>query len=258
MRKGSKLKSFEVYKYSALLACYATYGVEGFRPAQFKFFIELLSNWMSSFFKNDLLEVQNTQVIRELDSMVKQSVLRKEVGVYLVNPAGLIEALNHISHPAGIDKLETFYFKIHFLTFYKDKFFHMVTENRSTLPSSTELALKHLLDPKNLLESQKKLLDEEIQNLEKRINENKKQISYTKSLLNENLPLDIITHRVSERFPYELDYQKSMKELFANFSPDLKAKELIEAPKSRIETLWNPTLNYLKDFRRRLEIDFSI
>jgi hypothetical protein len=257
MRKDSAQRNYNIYIQSALLACHANHGLDGFRPKQFKFYLEIITNWMEYFFDGPGLDLQNTQVIRILDSMVEKSSLKvnkeKSYSLYQFTPAGLLDSVNEIVKVSTMGNLEEFFFKHHFVSFYKDQIGRLIKEESAYLPKSYEIEIKHLLNPDNLLEAQIELVEIEIEKLTFRIEDGIKQTRFTDNLLSQKMSLNDILNAVEKHHPYQLNYQKNMKELFLEMNENMKKIELVQAPASRVETLWKPILSYLTGYLNNLK-----
>ena len=257
MRKGSILKEGEDYLYSALIASFAVHGTAGFKASQYKFFTELLSNWMSSFYADGGLFLQNTQISRALDYFVSQGLVNKGAGknkgLYFLTRGGMVDALYEVVRPAPLDKLDIFFFKYHFVTFYRKLVFELIDNELENYPRSFRVELESLFDRNNLLQAQRKVIDYEVNKLQKRIKESQSQYTLTQTLHNEGRSLNSIVKEIEQKYPYELNGQKGMSELFSQLSYSLKYLEIMEAPKLRVETLWKPTLKYLEHFLKQLE-----
>ncbi len=263
MRKGSVISDNESFIYSALIATYAVSSKNGFKPSQFKFFIGLLSNWMSSFFSEGGIFLQNTQVIRQLDHFVSIGILNKgsgdKKGLYFLSKGGLIDALDEVVTPASVDKLDVFFFKYHFITFYKNIVLDLIKSDRKSFPKTYEIELRHLFDERNLIEGQKEIIQNEIIKLQNRINESQKQSELTKRLHKEGRSITDIINEIEKKYPYELNGQKNMNELFSQLGETIRYQEIMKAPVSRINTLWNPSLKYLHAFNDQLiELESSL
>ena len=261
MRKGSLSYSNEAYLHAALLAVHASYGGKPFRASEFKFFTGLFSNWMSSFFEDGQLDLQNTQVIRLLEKLANDALLSKAKGEreYQMTHAGLVESLRVVSSYSSLDRLDTFFFKFHFLCTYGDKIENMISKATKKLPRSYELEIEHMLNPLNLIGTQRHFITEQIEKLNKRVSDIEKQVRYTDNQLNQRLPLDEILTNVAKNFPYELNAQVNMSELFKSLDSDIRYHELVVTPAMRAPTLWGPSLKYLENFLIQLdELEESI
>lgn len=261
MRKGSLSYSNEAYLHAALLAVHASYGGKRFRASEFKFFTGLFSNWMSSFFEDGQLDLQNTQVIRLLEKLTNDALLSKAKGEreYQMTQAGLVESLRVVSSYSSLDRLDTFFFKFHFLCTYGDKIENMISKATKKLPRSYEIEIEHMLNPLNLIGTQRHFITEQIEKLNKRVSDIEKQVRYTDNQLNQRLPLDEILTNVAKNFPYELNAQVNMAELFKSLDSDIRYHELVVTPAMRAPTLWGPSLKYLENFLIQLdELEESI
>ncbi|MCB0340460.1 MAG: hypothetical protein KDD53_12690, partial [Bdellovibrionales bacterium] len=95
MRSGSALERYEVFICSALLAAHSSGEENGFRQRDIKFYMGLFSNWLETSLPGDMLEVQQTQILRYLENLVSEGFARKlsrgQLPVYRLTRTGLVE-----------------------------------------------------------------------------------------------------------------------------------------------------------------------
>ena len=239
---------------SALLAAHAN-NKDGFRQKDVKFYIELLTNWMETSFKDFGLEVQNTQVQRILKTLNEEGVLKEgtENGrpVYWFTSVGLLEITTRLVSDDSLFDLHNFYFLFHMVMMYSSKMEEQLFSQRGSLPKSYQLEIKHLLNPKNLIERQTQRVNKEINKLRDRIDEAYKMSEVAEDMMKKEKPISEIILKIETMYPYQLNNQKKMSELFKSLSPDVQYIEITEAPKLRAKTLWEPLLreyvNYLEN-----------
>ena len=107
--------------------------------------------------------------------------------------------------------------------------------------------------PNILLERQKEHVKKEIEKLEWRIDEAHKASEYSKKLFKEERPISEVVEKIQKKFPYDLNYQKSMVDLYQDIPLDIKRFELEEAPVIRANSIWSPLRNLFKSYLNELE-----
>ena len=114
-----------LYINAGLLATHANTGDHGFRQRDVKFYIELLVNWMDVSFTKGGLEIQNTQIQRQLESLTKEGLLvkklHKNTPYYSFSSIGLLEITNRLVKDDCLEDLTNFYFLFHFVHLYAFK-----------------------------------------------------------------------------------------------------------------------------------------
>ena len=249
-RQDAFYQQYALFIHAALIACHANQSNQGFRQKDFKIYVELLSNWMETSFQGAGIEVQNTQIQRLLDSLVAEGLLkkvvRKKIPFYFFTSIGLLEIVTRLVSYDSQFNLQNFFFLFHFVSLYSGKMENLLIGEKDFLPKSYQLEIKHLLNPKNLVDKQKQSLQLEMSKLKDRIDEAYKMTDLAQKYLKADLPLSQVIAKVEAKYPYQLNNQKRMSEMFRELSPDVQLIEISEAPKFRAETLWEPLLlNYL-------------
>ena len=248
-RQDAIYDKYALFINSALLAVHNNHPGVGFRQKDVKFYLELLTNWMETVFKGCGLEVQNTQIQRLLDSMTSEGLLKKEAKkkfpLYSFTPIGLLEVITRLVSDDSLLDLQNFFFLYHVVSLYSNKMEDILLEQRSYLPKSYQLEIKHLLNPETLIERQKKRISIEIEKLSERIDEAYKMSELANTYIKKNLQLSEIIKKVESQYPYQLNNQKKMTELFKGLPPDVQLLEISKGPKQRAQLLWGPLLkNY--------------
>lgn len=253
-RTDAFYKNNGIFINAAIIGAYANSMASdtGFRQRDIKFYIDLLSNWMETTIPSGVLNIQNTQIQRILDSLVTEGFLRKtqknDVPYYGLKSLGLIEIVSRLVEDDGMENLDQFFFVYHFVLLYSSKMNSMLLEKNNTISKAYQLEVENLLNSKNLVQRQIEKIQFKIVRLEDRINECRKMSKLAKGYFEKNLPLKTIVEKIEKLYPYQLNNQKNMNELFAELSPDMQLIELTEAPAMRADSLWEPLLNHYKSY----------
>lgn len=255
----SKHKAFKPFLYASVLAAHAGLQDKGFRQKDVKYYLEVFTNWIESLLPGTAVSIQNTQIQRFLDSLVEEEILKREdkaqVPTYHLSRLGLHEIVSSlvstdIRPVAG--GLGTFLFLHHFVDLYSHQIEGLFTSGMGKVSPTFQIELKHLLNAKTMLERQKEHVKKEIEKLEWRIKEAEKASGYAKKLFNKGTTLGEVIEMVQENYPYELNYQKPMVELYKGIPDEMKRFELVDAPEKRARTLWSPLCNLFKSYLKEL------
>lgn len=237
---------------AALISAHANHGEHGFRQKDVKFYIELLTNWMESSFKGPGLMVVNVQIQRLLDGMSEKGIVKKSLKdsrpIYKFTSIGLLEVTSQLVDVTKLNSLNDFFFLYHFVSLYSQKIEEILSGQRQNLPKSYQLEIKHLLNPQNLVERQRQLIEYEISKLKDRIDEAYKMTALAKSLLEKGKGISDAVSEVEKAYPYQLNNQRKMSEVFKILPPDVQLIEISEAPAYRAKTLWTPLLEQYESF----------
>jgi len=243
-RTDAFYSNHSVYVNAALVATHANCGKEGFRQKDVRFYIELLTNWAESSFKGAGLIIKNTQIQRLLDGMTEEGLLKRTLKknnpTYVFSSIGLLEIITRLVNVDELKEPQDFYFLYHCVALYSDKMKDFLIGEKQSLPKSYQMEIQHLLDPRSLIERQKSRLSYEINKLVERISEAKQMSEYAKKKFEKNNNVHEVVLEIERKFPYQLNNQKRMSELFKTLSPDIQLLEITEAPAFRAKTLWEP------------------
>ena len=64
----------------------------------------------------------------------------------------------------------------------------------------------------------------------------------------QKMSMDEIVHKMEKTYPYQLNNQKKLKDLFKELDPEIQFIEITEAPRMRAKTLWSPLLAYYEEY----------
>ena len=246
------MKDLRVYLSTAICACHLNLGRDGFRQKDVHFYFDLFSNWMESSLGKR--ELQNIQVQRYLDQLVKKQILKKSHKlVYTCQDSGLIPILEEISTIKDDDALEQFFFQYHILQIYHEQLFAMVVDKKLHLPHGLKIELKYILDRKVLAQKQKERINKEIEKLQLRSDETLGMEKMALKLIKEGKDVPTIVGVVEKIFPYQLNPQKKMTDLYSKLDPNLRKAELTNHARQRVEMLWHPLIKYYQDYIKRID-----
>lgn len=249
------MKNLRVYLHAAICAGHINFKERGFRQKDVHFFFDLFSNWMESHL-GSRVHLQNTQVQRFIKSLVSEQILKQRAGkvpTYICQDTGLLYLIEQMSRIEEEDDLELFFFQYHLLEIYYDLLFETLTEKKLELPHSLRIELKYLLNREVLLEKQKKRVQKNIDKLTLRGQETLQMEKLAVKLYSQGKSENVIISAVEQAFPYQLNHQLKMSELYNKIIPGLRKLELTTNAKKRVESLWGPMLLYYQDYLKRLD-----
>jgi len=219
---------------------------KGFRQKDLRFYIELINDWLDSTQKNKQSKIQNTQIMRFLESLVLKDWLIKKIGpVYYFKNKNFMAFLKEVFRVEDEDPFEVFLLQVHSATLYSKIIYQLLNRRGIELSYGEKLDLEALLSAKSLIEIKRSSLLKEIKVLEKRIDEVDQMVQFSKSKINSMDPMEIA--KELERInPYNLQFYQPMAKTFKDLIPEIAKLELTENSRKRINTLWIPILNDLK------------
>ena len=126
------MNDLRVYLSAAVCATHINFREKGFRQKDVHFFFSLFSNWSEAYLGNKVF-LQNTQVARYLEQLVKKQILKKsgtKTPIYHCLDVGLLPMFEEISKIETEDHLELFFFQYHLLEIYHDLMFSSAVEKK--------------------------------------------------------------------------------------------------------------------------------
>jgi DNA-binding PadR family transcriptional regulator len=260
MRTGTIFKRYELFVAAGVIAAHASSTAPGFRQRDVRFLIELFSNWVETSFEGQVLEVNNTQVLRYLETLVDEGFARQDSRRsrsrprYRLTRSGLIELLGRLVPQALHIQPEHFFFLYYFLRNYRPLIERLIESEGKRYPLALRYEVQSLLDIDSLVEQQLRYAELELRRLDERIHDSVRGGKLAEKLFAENRSLAEVAEEIEARYPYELNSQQPLTELIAGVPEDLGAWELSTGALRRVEDLWNPSramlLTYLECLKK--------
>jgi hypothetical protein len=254
--KDSLAQRVETFFATALVACHASFNIDGFRTRDIIFFIELFSNWIESALDDHSVRPQTVQVNRYLTKLVEEGLAKKiakrKYPTFRLTRAGVIELLNRIVYRGYTAQREYFFFVFCFIVSYKQRLIDLARREGKTFPPAIQLELAEILNEQSLLEREMKAVKRELQKLDARILAAKEASELAKTMLAQKKSLQETISVVQGRYPYELNSAKPLSELMDSIQKDQRSWELIEGARYRSALLWQPTRSLLFEYRAQL------
>lgn len=230
----------------ALVGVWLNRSEKGFRQKDLRFYFELINDWVDSSHKNKHNKIQNTQIMRFLESLVLRDWLQKKTGpIYYFRNKNFMPFLKEVFSVNEEDSFEIFLLQVHSATLYSKIIYQLLYRRGIELSYGEKLDLEVLLSSKNLIDIKRSNLLKEVKVLEKRIEDVEKMVQFSKNKINSYEPMDI-AKELEQINPYNLQFYQSMTKTFKDLIPEIAKLELTENSKRRIDTLWIPILNDIK------------
>ena len=256
MRSDALFQRYDTFVAAASVGAHANCDASGFRQRDVRFLIDLFANWFEATIPGKLLPIQNTQVQRYLEDLVKDGFARRSVRKkqpqYRLTRVGLVELIGRIVNQVYYQRPEHFFFAYYFIENYRDRIFQLIKEEGTQFPHTLEVEVRELLDPKPLIQRQLQETEREINNINVRISDALKTGKLALELFAAGSDTKDVVSEVERRHPYELNSQKPLSELFSSMAPAVVRWELETGSIKRAEHLWVPVRALLQEFAKLL------
>ncbi len=256
MRYPTASAQLQIFVSAATLAAHASSDDSGFRQRDVRFFAELFLNWAEDI-GGASQALQNTQVLRHLEGLVKEGYSRKVRGksapTYRLTRLGLLEEASRLTRIRESTSASQFLFVVSFLRSYGERIERLVEREGKQFPLSLKLELKALLDTEALLSGELQRVIRAISRLERRIADSEETSALCRRRAAAGVPFGQVVEEVEERYPYELNTQRPLSELISGIAPDQRRWELEEGTLVRSRNIWVPQLALLKEYRLQLQ-----
>jgi hypothetical protein len=253
-RKNSQAHHLNIYFASGVIAAQANLR-EGFRPRDVRFYIELFTNWMNATRPPNLLELHNVQVTRYLEHLVASGHAQKGRGArptFRLSRIGILFLMGEMTGAEGLLPMEDFFFVYCVVKSYGPLIAKLAEDERLRFPSGLRIELDELRDPQLLLKRQIRFAEKQRHRLELRAVEAMKSAQLARRLLSGGSSLEEVVAAVQEKFPYELNYEKALRDLFKEIPEERRTWELVEGAENRATELWEPQKKHWESYLRTL------
>lgn len=242
---------------AALLAAHASYQEQGLRQRDLKFFFELFGAWSREFFHGERIQPNNMQIARVLRRFVAEGLARlskrTRVPRYKLTRAGVLEATRMLVSEPSPTRIEDALFSLYFLRNYGSKIEDLIRSSAEQFPPSIASEVRALLDLQELKRILSSKLSRQIQQLEQDTKNCHLSTTLGSRVYNESQSLDEVALALQSSYPYHLNAQKPLRELYPELPPEIAKWELLEGPKVRAKEMWDPLLQILRKYRKMIE-----
>jgi hypothetical protein len=247
----------ELFFATAAVAAHSTFSPDGFRQRDLKFYAELFSNWVEVSFDQFSLSMQNTQLSRFLELIVKegfaQRVKRGSLPRYRLTRVGLIELLRRCVSKDYTSKPTQFFFLYFFISNYKSRIWNLILREGREFPDALRIELETVLDQNKLLGNQLVYTNKAIQRIQARVDDGKNIVSHIRKKAGLSSSIAELVLDIQKLFPYELNNQKPFTDLIREIPEDQKGWEILEGTRLRSNQIFEPTLRLLIKFADELD-----
>ncbi|MCM2280459.1 MAG: hypothetical protein NDI61_01275 [Bdellovibrionaceae bacterium] len=235
---------------AAAVAAHSNYGPGGFRQRDLRFLLELFLNWTeTSITERSRTTIHNTQIQRYLNQLVDtgsaKRLGRAPPPRYRLTRPGLLALVSEITQSPVPAPLEQFHFVHYFVKSYSGRVRELVAEE-GAIPHAFEVELQSRLDPENLLRNQMKFVEGEIQKLDRRVHDAAESAQLSESLVRKGIGHHEIADQLERVYPYELNNQKPLSELFRELPTSLRVWELTSGNRQRGQLIFHPLAQILR------------
>ncbi|MCC6953971.1 MAG: hypothetical protein IT290_07625 [Deltaproteobacteria bacterium] len=256
-RSDSLLSRHETFTAAAAIAAHANASFDGFRQRDFRFVLDLFSNWVEKAFVEGEFALQSTQVKRYLESLVGEGFARatsqKGNPVYRLTRLGLLELLSRLSDRERGHRPEHFFFLVYFLSNYGPRIAALIKAEGKQFPPALRLEIETLLDCREILRAEISRVDFDRKRVQERMEEALKSATLAKKVLAQGGTVQEAAKELERIHPYELNSQKPLSELIAQTPKDLAKWELCVGNERRALQIWKPEIAMIDAYRSQLE-----
>ncbi|MCB0366397.1 MAG: hypothetical protein H6624_09215 [Bdellovibrionaceae bacterium] len=240
---------------AATVAAHSNFEGKGFRQKDVRFMAELMANWMDAMWPANHGQWHNTQIMRLLEGFVTTGLAKKASSrppSYRLTRGGLVELSQSLSSGPFPLSASEFCFLHYFLKAYGSRIQQLIAREGSGFSKTLQLEIESHLDYKGLIANQRKALQFAIQRLQVRQKETHETAQLVTRLQKDGYPVEHIINEVAHLYPYDLNNQKPMEELFREIPPELRLWELVRGNQHRADTLWTLEIKLLQSFLDQL------
>lgn len=260
-RKETLFRRWELFIAAAAIGAHASAQAEGFRQRDIRFLIELFTNWVEQTISDRMLPLNNVQVQRYLADLVQEGFARKVSRTgqprYRLTRIGILEMLSRMTSRSSRQSAEHFFCLYYFLYNYKPRIEALIREEGKQFPLALRIEIETLLDYRRILKEEILETEREIQKLTARHDDAQRASRLAAKMFEQQSEMSDVVQELERRYPYELNSEKPLSDLFAELPRDIGRWELVEGNLHRAEQIWAPAkalhegyLRVLKEIER--------
>jgi len=248
MRKDSHLERFNLFASAAALAGHAG-NPEGFRQRDFKFLVEMFSNFIDMTLNEKTLTIHNTQIMRFLNELFDEGYAKRSSRgsqpSYRMTAVGIVQILSKLSQRPPQFPLEHFYFVFHFLETYREPLKGILAHEGKNFPPTLRIEFDSLLDTKKLLDTHIQFLEGELKKIRQRILDSENVTKLTRQMRAQKKITKDIVAAIEAAYPYDLNSQKPLSKFYESIPPQFHDFIIDFALPRRAPQMWIPIENSL-------------
>jgi hypothetical protein len=256
MARQSVCDRYEMFIATAVIAAHSV-AKQGFRQIDVCWFIELFANWLEFVEEYPELRVQNTQVARYIDRLVKEGLARRlsrgKHPLFRLTRPGLIEVGKRVRNPDYFMRREYFFFVYCMARAYNQLVTRLVQHEGERFSPAMRAELDELLNTDLLIDDQIAAATRELKKLDRRLDNLRSTQDLVLKLMEAGkTPLDILGE-VDRLHPFGLDQHRRYSEVFSVATEKQALWELTVGNFSRVRFMWMPARNMLAHYIEELK-----
>lgn len=239
------------------LAAHTAEGESGFRPKEVRFFAELFSNWIHLGGSGAIYHMHNTQISRFLHFLVSDGQAKRLAKMhpiaYRLTRAGLFSLVSKITTPSYLTARADCLLVWYFLKSYAPQIRQGMASAAAEFSRAHKIEMEAILDSSAFLRRQINFLDHEIPRLLERRDGAREMSTVVATMKNARASLDHCIETVAKRYPYELNSQRSFKDLLRKLPTAVIEWELHHGARLKADALFAPLYRELVEHRAFLQ-----
>lgn len=257
MEQDSLIRRQELFVAAAVIGAHANSAGEGFRQRDVRFLIDLFSNWVEISVRDVSSLVQNTQVQRYINVLVKEGFARKisraKHPSYRLTRVGLVELLSRIRERRWSER-EHFFFLYFFVRCYGPRIAELIRLEGSQFPSALKSEVEDLIDSTAIVKREMSDAERDLERFDERIKDALMTADLVSKRKKRGQSLEESVREAERLYPYELNSQKPLHELIGWIPEAFQEWELTEGNIRRAEDIWRSQrsiqLQYIEQLKR--------
>lgn len=233
-------------------------GNQGFRQRDLKFIIEFMNTWRySKDQRSRFAQFHNIQVMRYLQDLEDlgwaKVIGRKRPSQYRLTRVGLVGILERLKSLSLVTEFQDFLF-IYYLFFeYRERLLGLIEAEGSILPLTQREEISQILNARKLVSDRQVKLKSEIHYWQLRIRETEQASQFVQRELKQQRRLQEVLDEVLDRYPYELNSTKPLKQFLDEIPTELRVTELTRGNRHRTQLVWKGFVDALEFEIRTLD-----
>jgi hypothetical protein len=252
MKKTSHLQRYDIFVAAGTLAAYSSSLKMGFRQKEVRFFTELFSNWMDLTLPSAILDLENTQIKRYIESLVELGFAKKKAKsrppAYLLTRGGIIQLIEQLRYPKFWSHPAYLFFVYFFIKAYGPRIINLLEGGDTPLPNTFKLEIERLLDANTMKKEQINILERKLNDLENRVSESLNSSLFATQEIRLGVKKDELFKKIEKINPYQLSNQVPLSKLLNSLSTEQALWEVSQGGELRASLMWKPLHELLKSY----------
>ncbi len=250
------MSQFPIFFGMGALAAHTAEGEKGFRQKEVRFFAELFSNWIQLGGSGAIYNMHNTQILRFMNYLVSDAqakrLPKKSQQTYRLTRAGLFTIVNKITSPSYLSARSECLLVWYFLKSYAGQIRENIAAAAQEFSRAHKLEMDLILDSNAFLRRQITFLDYEIARLLERRDGAYEMSKTVADMHKRGATLEQCVEAISEKYPYELNSQRTFRELLLKLPAPVISWELDQGAYLKARAVFAPLHRELTSHRQHL------